>query len=118
MMEGRVTGTPLRTTIRGHHDGDRFRDGVGHMTATASFGANGENHPFEVLWTDTERAFCRLPRVDADRPRYAFIPVLSGADHPTPESVNRITHEYELKDCLEATWAVRPVDLVRERGLT
>ena len=88
------------------------------MKAAASFSASGGNASLEVLWEDTDRAFCKLRRDDADGPSHAFIPVLTGADHPTLESVNRITHEYELKDCLEASWAVRPVELVRERGLT
>jgi len=88
------------------------------MTTFPSFNAGGGNVSFEVLWQDTERTFCKLRRDDAGGPTHAFIPVLSGADHPTHESINRIAHEYELKDCLEATWAVRPVELVRERGLT
>ena len=84
------------------------------MTASASFSSGGGNDPFEVLWADTERSFCRLPGGDADRPRHAFIPVLSGADHPTLESINRLTHEYELKDYLDTAWALRPVELVRD----
>ena len=50
--------------------------------------------------------------------RHAFIPVLSGSEHPTLESINRLTREYELKDYLAADWALRPVELVRERGRT
>ena len=50
--------------------------------------------------------------------RHAFIPVLSGAEHPTLESINRLIREYELKDYLAADWALRPVELVRERGRT
>jgi PAS domain S-box-containing protein len=104
--------------ICGHHDCDTFRNRVGQMTTSASFNGSGANVSFEVLWEDTERAFCKLRRDDTDGPTHAFIPVFSRDDHPTLESINRITHEYELKDRLEATWAVRPVELVRERGLT
>ena len=86
------------------------------MTASASFSATGANDSFEVLWEDTERSFCRLRRDDAKVPRHAFIPALSGADHPTLESINRLTHEYELKDYLDTAWALRPVELVRDPG--
>ena len=55
-----------------------------------------------------------MPRGD----RHAFMPVPSGAEHPTLESIHRLTHEYELKDHLDAAWALRPVELVRERGRT
>src|ERR1700732_5316416 len=70
------------------------------MNASALFGVSRENNSLEVLWEDAERVFCRLWRDDAEGDRHAFIPVLSGAEHPTLESVNRLTHEYELKTTL------------------
>ena len=88
------------------------------MKASVLFGAGWENDSLEVLWRDAGRAFCRLWRDDADGSRYAFIPVSAGAEHPTLESVNRLTHEHELKSYLESSWALRPLELVRERGLT
>ena len=88
------------------------------MKASASFGAGWEDDSLEVLWQDPGRAFCRLRRDDAEGDKHAFIPVLSGAEHPTLDSINRLTHENELKDYLDAAWALRPVELVRERGRT
>ena len=79
-------------------------------------GAAWGNDSLEVLWEDTERAFCKLWRDDAEGHRHAFIAVLSGAEHPTLESINRLAHEYELKDYLDGAWALRPLELVRERG--
>jgi hypothetical protein len=64
------------------------------------------------------RAFSRLWRDDADGNRYAFIPVSAGAEHPTLESVNRLTHEHGLKSYLDSGWALRPLELLRERGQT
>jgi PAS domain S-box-containing protein len=88
------------------------------MTASAFLGAVGDHDSIEVLWEDTERVFCRLEREDAGEHRHAFIPVLSDAEHPTLESINRLIREYELKDYLDGSWALRPVELVRERGRT
>ena len=88
------------------------------MDPSASLGAAGEHNSLKVLWEDGERVFCKLPRDDAEGDRHAFTPVLSGAEHPTLESVNRLAHEYELKDYLDGAWALRPVELVRERGRT
>src|ERR1700693_5377386 len=88
------------------------------MKASALFGAGGGTDSVEVLWEDAERVFCRLWRDDAGGDKHAFIPVLSGAEHPTLESINRLTHEYELKDYLDVAWALRPVELVRDRGRT
>ena len=88
------------------------------MKASALFGAGWENDSLEVLWQDAGGAFCRLGRDGAAGDRHAFIPVLSGAEHPTLESINRLIREYELKDYLAAAWALRPVELVRARGRT
>jgi len=88
------------------------------MKASALFGAGWENDSVEVLWQDAGRAFCRLGRDGPAGDTHAFIPVLSGSEHPTLESINRLIREYELKDDLAADWALRPVELVRERGRT
>ena len=88
------------------------------MRASALFGAGWEDDSLEVLWREAGRAFCRLRRDDADGGRHAFIPIPSGAEHPTFESLNRLTHEYELREYLDPSWALRPVDLARERGQT
>ncbi|HVQ12534.1 MAG TPA: serine/threonine-protein kinase PknK, partial [Vicinamibacterales bacterium] len=88
------------------------------MKAAALFGAGWENDSLEVLWRDAGRAFCRLWRDGVEGERHAFIPVPSDADHPTLESINRLAHEYELRDSVDGAWALRPVELVRERGQT
>ena len=67
------------------------------MKASALFGAGWEDDSLEVLWRDAGRVFCRLWRDDAEGQTHAFIPIPSGAEHPTLESVNRLTHEYELQ---------------------
>ena len=43
---------------------------------------------------------------------------LPAADRPSRSSLERLTHEYEMKDELDATWAVRPLDLVRDASRT
>jgi PAS domain S-box-containing protein len=88
------------------------------MNASALPDASGRLDSKEVLWEDAERAFCRLPGQDARGHRHAFVPVLAGAEHPTLESINRLAHEYELRDYLDGAWALRPVELVREPGQT
>jgi len=77
-----------------------------------------EMNPLQVLWEDGDRVFCRTLREGADGNRSTILAVLVGTDHPTPGGLNRLAHEYELKDELEGEWALRPVDLVRERDRT
>ncbi|MEO8004469.1 MAG: AAA family ATPase [Betaproteobacteria bacterium] len=87
------------------------------MHTSALLGKGWETDSLEVLWEDAERVFCRLSRDAAGGDRYAFLPALSGIEHPGVESINRLAHEYELKDYLDGAWALRPVEFVRERGL-
>jgi len=42
--------------------------------------------------------------------------LLPASEQPTPATLDRITHEYSFKDELDSTWAVRPLELVRDRG--
>src|SRR5579864_1969841 len=88
------------------------------MKASVLFGAGWENDSVEVLWRDTGRVFCRFWRNDSEGEKHAFIPIPAGVERPTVESVNRLTREHELKSYLDSAWALRPLELVHERGQT
>jgi PAS domain S-box-containing protein len=72
----------------------------------------------KVLWADGERVFNREWRPDADGKLSSVLVVTSAAEHPTPTFLNRLAHEYALKDELDGAWAVRPLALIREHGRT
>jgi len=86
------------------------------LNPTSRFSAQGDNS-FQVLWEDGDRVFCREAS-PADSDRTAVLAVLPAAEHPTPATLDRLAHEYSLKDELDRAWAVRPLQLVRERGRT
>jgi serine/threonine protein kinase len=71
---------------------------------------------FQILFEDGERVFCRGWRVGGDGDRSAVLVVLPAAEHPSPSSLDRLTHEFGLKDELDEAWAVRPLELVRDGG--
>src|SRR6516162_5298144 len=71
-----------------------------------------------ILWEVGERVFRRGWRLNDDGKPCAVLLVAPVADHPSRSSLDRLTHEYELKDELDRAWAVRPLDLVRETGRT
>jgi hypothetical protein len=71
---------------------------------------------FRVLTEDGERVFCRGSRLGDDGNRSAVLVVLPAAEHPSPSSLDRLAHEYGLKDELDGAWAVRPLEFVREGG--
>src|SRR5215831_20099076 len=72
----------------------------------------------QILWEDSERVFHRGWRLDDDGKRRDVLIASPAADHPSRSSLERLTHEYELKDELDEAWAVRPLDLVRDAGRT
>jgi PAS domain S-box-containing protein len=87
------------------------------MSPSSEFGA-AEDRSLQVLWADGEHVFCRQGREGANGDRHTVLAVLPAAERPTPASLHRLTHEYALKDDLDEVWAVRPLELVRERGRT
>ncbi|WP_050422102.1 PAS domain S-box protein [Bradyrhizobium tropiciagri] len=72
----------------------------------------------QVLWRDGERVFHRGWRLDDEGKRCAVLLIVPATEHPSRSTFDRFSHEYELKDELDSTWAVRPLELVREANRT
>ena len=85
------------------------------MNLSIRFDADGDSS-FQVLWGDGERVFCRGWRLDHDGQRQAVLAVRLAAEHPTPASLDRLAHEYGLKDELDPAWAARPLELLTDAG--
>ena len=81
------------------------------LNPSTRFGADGDRN-FQVLWEDGDRVFCRAWRRDGDGSRHVVLAVLPAAEHPTAATLNRLAHEYGLKDELDGAWAARPLALV------
>ena len=73
---------------------------------------------FRPAWEDGERAYFRGEREHTDGTRRSVLAVLANDDPPTPASLHRLRHEFGLRDELDSTWAVRPIELVRDQGRT
>jgi serine/threonine protein kinase len=72
----------------------------------------------QTLWEDGERVFCRASRDEPGGDRRTFIIVTPATENPSIVIQDRLAHEYSLKDHLDAPWAARPLDFVREHGRT
>jgi hypothetical protein len=81
------------------------------------FDAQGKD-ALQVLWEDDERVFCRGWRGDVNGGRTAVLAVLPAAERPLPAVLERLVHEYELREELDGAWVARPIALVNERGRT
>ena len=87
------------------------------MSTSTRCSADGDRN-FQVLWEDGDRVFCRAWRRDADGSRSDVLAVLPAAEHPTAATLDRLSHEFGLRDALDGAWATRPLELVRDRGQT
>ena len=83
------------------------------MSLVSGFGPKRDGR-LQVLWADGERVFCRTWAED-DEPS-AMLAVVPASEHPSPSCLDRLAHEYGLKDMLDGAWAVRPLALESERG--
>ena len=71
---------------------------------------------FQALLEDGELGFYRVgDHANADG---SVLAVLPAAEHPMPATLDRLAHEYGLKEELDGAWAVRPLELIRESGRT
>jgi hypothetical protein len=89
--------------------------GVRQLNLFSRFGAERDGQ-LQVLWADGERVFCRTWREANDGERSAVLAVVPASEHPSPSCLDRLAHEYGLKDALDETWAVRPLAFERTRG--
>ncbi|KWN74433.1 ATP-binding sensor histidine kinase [Burkholderia ubonensis] len=71
----------------------------------------------QILWDDGERVLCRGPQPGEDGDQHVLL-VRPAAEHPLPASLDRLAHEFDLKDELDGAWAVRPLQLLRGGGQT
>lgn len=66
----------------------------------------------QQLCNDGERILYREWRT----PQHSVLITRPAAEQPTPGCLDRLMHEFSLRDELDSAWAVRPVELIREAG--
>ncbi len=70
----------------------------------------------QFLSGDGERVLFRGSRLGAEGEHKPVLAVLLAADRPSPLALERLAHEYELRNELDGAWAARPREFVREDG--
>src|SRR5262245_36686633 len=90
------------------------------MSSTSHSSSKGgsQDRSLDSLGEDGERVYRRAWRDIGDGSRREFLVAQPRAEHPASGTVSRLAHEYGLKDYLDHSWALRPLELVRERGQT
>jgi PAS domain S-box-containing protein len=72
----------------------------------------------EVLWEDGDITFYRALRTNPDGRRTSMLAARATGSPPTAASLERLSHEHGFKDQLDGTWALRPLELVRQDDRT
>lgn len=75
-------------------------------------------HGPQVLCNEEGILLCRTCRESGDGERQVVLAVVAAAEHPTPQSLDRLAHEFALKDQLDSAWAAKPLELVQDRSRT
>lgn len=88
------------------------------MSTRISLGAGAKDGRQQVLGKDGERVLYRGLRADRTRAPHSVLAPRLIAKSPPPASLDRLAHEYGLKDHLESAWAARPLELLRDRDGT
>jgi hypothetical protein len=70
----------------------------------------------QVLSEDSDHRFCRAWHLGTNGDPRSVLVVLPAAEHPAPTILERLAHEYSLRDYLDAAWAARPFELLSEHG--
>jgi serine/threonine protein kinase len=71
-------------------------------------------YAFETLREDEEFAYCRGRRDEGELPTILLVAPVS--EHPVPAMLERLEHQYSLRDELDSDWAARPLAFVRREG--
>ena len=69
-----------------------------------------------VLWEDDDCVICRALCLHTDGHRTTVLVVRPASEHPAPATLDRLIHAYSLRDELHESWAVRPLQLIRDQG--
>jgi PAS domain S-box-containing protein len=70
----------------------------------------------QILWDDGERVLVRVQRQGQEGG--SVLRVRPSAAQPLPATLDRLAHEYSLRDELHSDWALRPQALSRDGGQT
>ncbi|WP_439408640.1 AAA family ATPase [Bradyrhizobium sp. DASA03076] len=84
----------------------------------SSFMGTGWAHGPQVLCDEDGILLCRTSRERIDGERQVVLAVVPAAEHPSPQSLDRLAHEFALRDELDGAWAAKPLELLQDHGRT
>ncbi|MGY4608031.1 PAS domain S-box-containing protein [Bradyrhizobium sp. USDA 4474] len=123
VASGRLVGRVRQSTGRASF-GSNLSSRLGSAAAwstnmnLSSFMGAGWAHGPQVLSDEEGVLLCRAFRERIDGERQIVLALVPAAEHPSPQSLDRLAHEFALKDELDSAWAAKPLELVQDHGPT
>ena len=70
----------------------------------------------QAAWNDGDRILTRQTRQDEKGGPQPVLVVRLAAEHPSRASLDRLAHEYGLRDELDSAWAAKPLEFIKDNG--
>ena len=70
----------------------------------------------QATWDDGYRILTRQTRQDEKAGPQPVLVVRLAAEHPSRASLDRLAHEYGLRDELDSAWAAKPLEFINDNG--
>lgn len=86
------------------------------MSPSSWFSVAEASGAHQVLWQEDDTDFRRIQHPDTGADTNISTSVLTAVLSSVSGGINRLTHEHDLKEYLDGTWAIRPLELLQEQG--
>ena len=70
----------------------------------------------QAAWNDGDRILTRQTRQDEKGGPQPVLVVRLAAEHPSRAGLDRLAHEYGLRDELDSAWAAKPLGFIKDNG--
>ena len=110
-MDDTVQGGPKRSARKVTGRQGRL-DAPGGQTIAAV----ARHDASQAVWDDGDRILTRQTRQDEKGGPQSILVVQLAAEHPSRAGLDRLAHEYGLRDELDSAWAAKPLGFIKDGG--
>jgi PAS domain S-box-containing protein len=110
-MDDTVQGGPKRSARKSTGRQGRLAAPGRKTTSTLA-----QPDALQATWDDGYRILTRQTRQDEKAGPHPVLVVRLAAEHPSRASLDRLAHEYGLRDELDSAWAAKPLEFINDNG--
>ena len=110
-MDDTVQGGPKRSARKNTGIQERLDTPGGPTISTLA-----RPDALQAAWNDGDRILTRQTRQDEKGGPQPVLVVRLAAEHPSRAGLDRLAHEYGLRDELDSAWAAKPLGFIKDNG--